>query len=240
MRGRALDFEELRADLPGDDVRAFDWRVTVRPGLPHARVYREERERPALLVVDQRVGMFSGTKLNLKSVTAAEAGAFTAWCAFLAGDRLGAVVFDDASLVAFRPHRSRGQVLRILEAIVAKNQALHADSEARASPAMLNRALDSARRLAGHDHLVAIVSDFDGVDSDTRRLVTDLLRHNDVTAMLVTDPSSPEPPDDGRLPLTRELGVPVMALSTAEDVATQIRHLLGRSTLRRQSQQHQS
>src|SRR5262245_42133293 len=185
MRGRGLDFEEIRDYAPGDDIRTIDWRVTARTGEPHTRVYNEERDRPALFVVDQRLSMFYGTRLNLKSVTAAEAAALGAWRVFQTGDRVGAVVFDDEGVVALRPHRSRGQVLRILEAIVAKNGALRADSAARPAPEMLNRALDQARALVGHDYLVVIASDFDGADDDTRRLVTDLSEHNDVVAVLV-------------------------------------------------------
>jgi uncharacterized protein (DUF58 family) len=269
MRGRGLDFEEIRAYLPGDDIRSIDWRVTARTREPHTRVYTEERDRPALLLVDQRVAMFFGTRLNLKSVTAAEAAALSAWRVFLSGDRVGAVVFDDADLVALRPLRSRGQVLRILEAIVAKNRALRADTAAAPAPGMLNQALLRARGLVGHDHVVAIASDFDGADADTRRLIAEIGEHNDVIAMLVYDPWSRELPERGQvvvtggelqvqldasraserkallsvatermrpiLEWTRELGVPVMPLSTAEDVATQVSRLLGATVSRRRA-----
>ena len=57
IRGRGLDFEELRHYRVGDDVRFMDWRVTDRTGKPHVRVYTEERERPVLLLVDQRQSM---------------------------------------------------------------------------------------------------------------------------------------------------------------------------------------
>ena len=60
VRGRGLEFEEIRAYLPGDDVRAIDWKVTARTGSPHVRVTREERDRPALILVDQRQAMFFG------------------------------------------------------------------------------------------------------------------------------------------------------------------------------------
>ena len=50
--GRGLDFDELRHYRPGDDIRTMDWRVTNRTGKPHVRVYTEERDRPALIVVD--------------------------------------------------------------------------------------------------------------------------------------------------------------------------------------------
>ena len=53
LRGRGLDFEEIRAYLPGDDIRGMDWRVTARTGKPHVRVYTEERDRTVWLLVDQ-------------------------------------------------------------------------------------------------------------------------------------------------------------------------------------------
>jgi uncharacterized protein (DUF58 family) len=261
VRGRGLDFEEVRAYLPGDDVRAIDWRVTARTGEPHTRVYDEEKDRPALVVVDQRLAMFYGTRLALKSVTAAEAGALAAWRVFRSGDRIGAVVFDDRDLVALRPHRSRGQVMRILQAITEKNRALRAESDVSPAPGMLNQALERALRLVDHDHAVLVASDFDGADSDTRRLAAALSEHNDVIVMLVLDPSSKDLPATGRavvsggepqlqfdpgrageraallsvaserikpvLSWTRELGIPVLPLSTAEDAAAQIARLLG-------------
>ncbi len=60
VRGRGLDFEELRQYLPGDDVRTIDWRVTARTSRPFVRVYTEEKDRPAIVVVDQRINMFFG------------------------------------------------------------------------------------------------------------------------------------------------------------------------------------
>ena len=72
LRGRGLNFEEMRDYLPGDDIRSIDWKATARTGSPHVRVFTEERDRPALLVVDQRMSMFFGSRLNMKSVTAAD------------------------------------------------------------------------------------------------------------------------------------------------------------------------
>lgn len=39
LRGRGLNFEELRRYQPGDDIRAIDWKVTARTGKTHTRVY---------------------------------------------------------------------------------------------------------------------------------------------------------------------------------------------------------
>src|SRR5215471_6439917 len=117
VRGRGLDFEELRGYVAGDDVRSIDWRVTARAQKPYIRVYSEERDRPTMLVVDQRINMFFGSRRSMKSVVAAEAAALTAWRVFSQGDRVGAFVFNDTVIEQVRMHRSRSTVLRILDRI---------------------------------------------------------------------------------------------------------------------------
>jgi uncharacterized protein (DUF58 family) len=91
LRGRGINFEEIRHYLPGDDIRTMDWRVTARTREPHVRVYTEERDRPVLLVVDQRQSMFFGSRRAMKSVVAAEVAALAAWRVLKAGDRVGAL-----------------------------------------------------------------------------------------------------------------------------------------------------
>ena len=199
IRGRGLDFEEIRRYLPGDDPRAIDWKVTARTGKPFVRVYTEERDRPALLLVDQRINMFFGTQVAMKSYVAAQIAALAAWRVFEQGDRVGAMVFDDEDVVEVRPHRSRSRVMQILGAVVDKNHALRADSEARPEGGMLNRVLRRAQRVAKHDHVVTVISDFHGADDETRRLLTRLSEHNDVLAALLYDPVKVDLPDAGRL-----------------------------------------
>lgn len=199
MRGRGLNFEEIRGYLPGDDPRTIDWKVTARTRKPHVRVYTEERDRPAILVVDQRLEMFFGSKTAMKSVVAARVAALGAWRVFSVGDRIGAVIFNDSNAVEYRPHRSRRAVLQILGTLVEMNGALGVDAGLESNPGMLNRALDGVVRKAKHDHLVVIISDFDGLDAETRRLMTLLAQHNDVIAVPVFDPLSKRFPEQGRL-----------------------------------------
>lgn len=199
LRGRGLDFEEIRHYQPGDDVRSIDWNVTARTGRPHVRIFSEERDRPVLLVVDQRIAMFYGTRLMMKSVAAAEFAALAAWRLLASGDRVGGVVFDDSGMEAVRPHRSEAAIIRLLSLIVEKNRMLRADTDAVSDPAMLNVALARAARLAGHDSLVVVVSDFDGAGDATREALTQLARRNGVICALVHDPSALRIPERGRL-----------------------------------------
>ena len=202
LRGRGLNFEEIRRYLPGDDIRNMDWRVTARTRQPHVRVYTEERDRPVLLVVDQRQSMFFGSRRAMKSVAAAEATALAAWRVLQAGDRVGALVFDDQDVVEIPPQRSEQQVLRILNTVVKKNQALRVDAQHTPNPAMLNRVLEQATRLAPHDFLVCLIGDATGADAESVRHVTLISAHNDALVVFIYDPLEGALPDAGRLVVT--------------------------------------
>lgn len=187
MRGRGLNFEELRDYQPSDDVRSIDWKVTARTGKPHVRVFTEEKDRPALIVVDQRMSMFFGSALNMKSVTAAECAALAAFRILDQGDRVGGIVFGDETIAEVRPQRSRAALDRFLSSLATANALLRADAPA-VEPMSLNQVLQAVSRIAPRNHLILVFSDFDVIDDRTRKLVSGLSRHNDLVLGLVTDP----------------------------------------------------
>lgn len=233
VRGRGLNFEELRSYHPGDDVRTIDWKVTARTQKPHVRVFTEERERPALLVVDQRIDMFFGTKRYMKSATAAEAAALGAWRILDQGDRVGALVFNDTDIVEIRPHRSRQNVMRVLQTVVDMNHLLGADHDVPPNPAMLNRVLENTARLAGHDFLIAVISDFEGSDDETRSLMLRLSQHNDLIGVVVHDPSATDLPPtedlvitDGELQIELNMGQEKVRRKVAEISKSRITRVL--------------
>lgn len=188
LRGRGLDFEELRNYRPGDDIRTMDWRVTNRTGRPHVRVYTEERDRPVILVTDQRLGMFFGSRNKMKSVVAAELAALCAWRVLSQGDRVGAILFNDVRVEQFRPSRSKRMLMNSLARLSDMNNQLKADQREAPAPGQLAAALDVAERMAGHDYLICIISDFAGWDSRCLASVKRLAQHNDLIASLVYDP----------------------------------------------------
>ncbi|SOE98192.1 Protein of unknown function DUF58 [Burkholderia sp. OK233] len=188
LRGRGLNFEEIRAYLPGDDVRHIDWKVSLRLGKPQVRAYTEERDRPLLVVVDQRMSMFFGSRRAFKSVVAAEVAALAVWMGFTAGDRVGGVLFNDSQVVRVKPLRSRSRIKMLFGALATMNRALNAGSEARTDYGQLDTALEGMLKLAGHDYLICIISDFAGASERTRKLLRQLSAHNDVVAAMIFDP----------------------------------------------------
>lgn len=266
IHGRGLDFDELRQYLPGDDIRTIDWRVTARAGKPYVRVYAEEKDRPALLLVDQRRNMFFGSVRAMKSVAAAEAAALCAWRLLAEGDRIGGFVFGDRRIDEVRPERSRAAVMRLAQLITGQNRELHAGLDARRRTDRLDQVLDAAANIAAHDHLVIAIGDFDGNGPQTHDLLLRLAGHNDVVAFLVYDPFLLNLPRSGNIVVgdgelqvelglgrgvvrkrlidfadarakeilawQRDLGVVVLPVSAAEEVAPQLRRLLGQAAWR--------
>jgi uncharacterized protein (DUF58 family) len=202
LRGRGLNFEELRHYRAGDDIRTMDWKVTNRTKKPHVRVYSEERERPVLLLIDQRINMFFGSQLKMKSVVGAELAAIAAWRVLSVGDRVGSLVFNDTSIVETRPQRSRKTVMQILSNTIKANHALSADYPVEQNNAQLNLALRQSERLCGHDYLVVIISDMSGWNTETVKRIKRIARHNDVMASLVFDPLEKALPDSSQLVLS--------------------------------------
>lgn len=198
LRGRGLDFEELRHYAEGDDTRTIDWLATARRASPHVRVYTEERDRSVLLLVDQRLSMFFGSRRAMKSVVAAKAAALAAFRVTSLGDRAGAVVFSENAVAEIRPQAREAGVRRLLPEIVRQNGLLGADSPLAPDPGLLNDALARAARLANHDWLVVLVSDASGADARTVELVTRITAHNDFLIVFVHDPLEAELPAIGR------------------------------------------
>jgi hypothetical protein len=54
--------------------------------------------------------------------------------------------------------------------------------------------LRAAARVAPKEHLVVVLSDFDGVDDEAERLVSGLARRNDLILVAVTDPAARDLP----------------------------------------------
>jgi uncharacterized protein (DUF58 family) len=187
LRGRGLDFDEVRKYVAGDDIRNIDWRVTARVGTTHTKVFTEERERPVLMIVDQSSSMFFGSQVYLKSVIAAHATALAAWRVLSVGDRVGGIVFDDHELDYVNPKRDRRSIQRLLSLVATKNQKLEPVSK-ETDENLLNRSLHHAIQVVSHDFLIILITDFKWANVETIKKMIQLHRHNDIIAVQVTDP----------------------------------------------------
>lgn len=195
FRGRGMEFDESRLYQPGDDPRYMDWRLTARSGKPHLKLFREERERPVWLVVDQGEGMQFGSRVAFKSVVAARAAAILAWAAVDQGDRVGGRVFDARCSCTRAPAAGERGVLPLLGALAAKPGA---------SPAAGHPTIGAAARtlpgLVRPGSLVVLISDFAGIGAQADDWLGRLARTSEVLLLFVHDPLEAEPPGPGLYP----------------------------------------
>ncbi|MGC1333536.1 DUF58 domain-containing protein, partial [Pseudomonas sp.] len=155
------------------------------------------------ILVDQRMSMFFGSHRSFKSALAAELGALAAWMVFHAGDRVGGLVFNDQRIDSVTPLRSRARVEALFSRMVEQNQALQASNPDAQNDNQLDKALQRCLALAGHDHLICIVSDFAGASELTLQLLRRLTAHNDVIALLAYDPLALNLPRNGKVLVTQ-------------------------------------
>lgn len=197
IKGRGMEFDEVRHYQAGDDVRAIDWRVTARTGSTHTKVFKEEKERPVLLLVDFSDSMIFGSQLLLKSVQAAHLAAQLAWQAKQRGDRIGAVIFNQHQHQELRPKGRSSGVL----ALIHQLQQLHQNQpsallQPQADLSQLRRdaapyfteQLTKLRRLARTGSQVHIISDFAHLNDEGEKQLALIKRHNQVTAWQLSDP----------------------------------------------------
>ncbi|MGF1721349.1 DUF58 domain-containing protein [Vibrio kyushuensis] len=194
FRGRGLNFEELKHYQHGDDIRNLDWKVTMRTGKPHVRSYTEEKDRNVVICVDQRSRMFFSSVEIMKSVVAAEVAALTAWRALKEGDRVGFLLVDSQSISVTKAKRSQNDLLAFLKRISSKNQSLSVDST-NAENVSFTHVIDQLTRQKMTNSTIVMISDFsDATSADIDRLKY-LQRHNDVLAIMVTDPLEENVPE---------------------------------------------
>lgn len=223
FRGRGMEFDESRPYQPGDDPRSIDWRVTARSTTAYTKLFREERERPVLIVVDLRASMHFATQGCFKSVNASRAAALLSWAAHHRGDRLGGLIFGDTTHRELKPKLGRQAALRFVHELAAHPDWQHREpAEAGAAEQPLVQAMASLRRVARPGSLVVVLSDFTGFGRTAQSYLASVARHNDVLALFLNDPLERRLPPPGHYRIVsadQELAIDTFAKSSRRDYA---------------------
>lgn len=237
FKGQGMEFAEVRAYQPGDEVRAIDWNVTARMGQPYVKRYVEERELTVLLAVDLSGSEQFGTRGRFKAELAAEIAAVLALSAVRNNDRVGLLVFTDRVEHFVPPRKGRRHVLRLIRDVLAFRP--------RSRGTDLAAALDYAARVLPHRAVVFVLSDFQvgGEGEEARRRQEAFERtlrlvsgRHDVVAVSITDGSEEALPDAGVLLLVDPETGALHAVDTSRSVLRAVysaRRAAGREAMRR-------
>jgi len=225
FKGSGIEFDEVRAYIPGDDVRSIDWNVTARMGEPFVKRYVEERQLTLMLMADISASQDFGSSERSKRECAAEFCALLAFSASRNDDKVGLLLFHSDIEQYIPPRKGQKHALRVVREVLAHGEETSplAHHEMPSSGGFWRRLLRAGRRLRAPREGTAInralefflsvnkrrsvcfvVSDF--IDEGYEQALRSANRKHDVVAVLITDP--------------RELDVPAVGLVTLEDMET--------------------
>jgi uncharacterized protein (DUF58 family) len=199
LRGRGMEFSEVRNYQAGDEIRHMEWRVTARTGRPHVKCYEEERERPVMLLVDFNPSMLFGTRMALKSVIAARLASLLAWSTVKQGDRIGGLLYSATAHQEYTPKSRESAVLPLLGAL---SQFTKQSPWQTTSPTTLQEALQRLRRVVKSGSVVALISDFYTWDPHCFPSLSRLCSTNRVLLYHICDFIELTPPKPEAYPIT--------------------------------------
>jgi uncharacterized protein (DUF58 family) len=193
FRGVGTDFLDLREYEPGDDVRHIDWNVTARMDTPFVRQYSEDRELTAWLLLDRSRSMGFGPIDRPKELVLGELATILARLLTRGGNRVGAILFDNAIEETIPPRDGRNQVLTLARSL------LRPASDGRAAAGAvtdLTGPLESALGAVRRRSLVVVISDFI-TEPGWERPLRQLTERHEVVAIRLLDPREYELADAG-------------------------------------------
>jgi uncharacterized protein (DUF58 family) len=192
LRGSGLDLADLREYQHHDDVRHIDWNVTARLGMPHVRVFTEDREMAAWFLLDLSPSVDFGSGEQRKRNVSAEFVATLARLLTRHGNRVGAMLYGSGVDAVIPTRGGRRHVLHLLHSMQTISPSTD-DGTTR-----LRELLDSAAQLIKRRSTVFVVSDFISEPGWERSLAM-LARRHEVVAVRLLDPLELELPDLGLL-----------------------------------------
>jgi len=110
-----MEFADLRPYENGDDVRAIDWNVTARTGIPFVRLYREERSRTLTLLADVSPSMTPAMRdIQIK------VAALLSFAAVQSRDHVGLIAFTSRVEHILPPREGRRHALCLLADLMGR------------------------------------------------------------------------------------------------------------------------
>ena len=181
FKGRSLDFDDLRAYLPGDEVRDIDWKASARHGSPLIKRYVAVRRQTVLLVTDTGRNMAaSSLGGEAKKDVAVMALGVVGYLAHRHGDVVGLVCGDEAESRSLPAKAGEAHLERLLRAVN--------DSTALTSPrSSIGEQLSYVARNFGQRMLLFVVADEVVPDAGMERLLRRLRAQHEVLWLTVRD-----------------------------------------------------
>lgn len=202
FKGRSLDFDDLRAYTPGDEVRDIDWKATARHGSPLVKRYVAVRRQTVLLVADTGRNMAAlAASGECKRDIAVQALGVLGYLAHRHGDVVG-LVHGNAEGSRTIPARSGEDHLERLL------QEVHRSAVLDGGPSGIARQFEHVLRTFSRRMLLVVVADELLPDAATELLLRRLQARHEVLWFTVRDASLAGPADADAFEVADGAGIP--------------------------------
>jgi uncharacterized protein (DUF58 family) len=196
FKGPGLEFDDVRAYIPGDDTRFIDWNVSSRMGEPFTKTFKEEREMNIMMLLDISSSLYydvGGRKRDM----AGYIFSLIAHAANANNDRVGTLLFSDRVEQYHAPMKGKKNILKQVSQVLSY-QPVGQGSD-------LGQAIRTAQELMKRRGICFIISDFK-TEGFWKELSL-MARKHDVIAISLFDKSERELPRIGFVELQdRETG----------------------------------
>ena len=186
IRGRGIEFSEVREYVVGDDIRHIDWNVTARTNKLHVKEFVEERDLRVYVIFDYSASNEFGFTKSKKSL-GHEVAASIIFSAMKNNDSVGLGIFTD-TLEQFIPARKgRRHSLTLLRALLSH--------KTKSKKTNIETSLLQLHHVLGQHSVIFIISDY--LSPSFLRPLKFLKNRHDVVLINLADIRESELPDIG-------------------------------------------
>ena len=186
IRGRGIEFSEVREYVLGDDVRHIDWNVTARTNKLHVKEFVEERDLRVYVIFDYSASNEFGFNKSKKSI-GHEVAASIIFSAMKNNDSVGLGIFTD-TLEQFIPARKgRRHSLTLLRALLSH--------KTKSQKTNIESSLLQLHHVLGQHSVIFIISDY--LSPSFLQPLKFLKNRHDVILINLADIRESELPDIG-------------------------------------------
>ncbi|MGF9646397.1 DUF58 domain-containing protein [Pseudarthrobacter oxydans] len=181
FRGRSLDFDDLRAYVPGDEVRDIDWKATARHGSPLIKRYVAVRRQTVLLITDTgrnmaAVAQGGETKRDIAVMALGVLG----YLAHRHGDVVGLVSGDSSGTRTLPAKGGEAHLEWLLRHV-------HSHASEDAAGSSIEEQLEHVARTVKGRHLLFVVADEIAANPELDRLLRRLRVQHEILWLTIRD-----------------------------------------------------
>ena len=186
IRGRGIEFSEVREYVLGDDVRHIDWNVTARTNKLHVKEFVEERDLRVYVIFDYSASNEFGFTKSKKSI-GHEVAASIIFSAMKNNDSIGLGIFTE-TLEQFIPARKgRKHSLTLLRTLLSH--------KTKSNQTNIENSLLQLHHILGQHSVIFIISDY--ISPNFLRPLKFLKNRHDVILVNLSDIRESKLPDIG-------------------------------------------